>query len=37
MADNFDCETVDDLVGEILVNEDVLDVSLYIHAVQDDA
>ena len=34
MADNFDFETVDDLVKGILVNEEVQDVSVYVHTVR---
>jgi translation initiation factor eIF-2B subunit epsilon len=33
MADNFDYETIDDLVKGILVNEEVLDASVYVHAI----
>jgi len=34
MADNFDFETIDDLVKGILVNEEVQDVSVYVHTVK---
>jgi len=34
MADNFDFETIDDLVKGILVNEEVQDVSMYVHTVR---
>jgi len=34
MADNFDFETIDDLVKGILVNEEVQDVSVYVHTVR---
>jgi len=34
MADNFDFETVDDLIKGILVNEEVQDVSVYVHTVK---
>ena len=34
MADNFDFETVDDLVKGILVNEEVQDVSVYMHTIK---
>jgi translation initiation factor eIF-2B subunit epsilon len=35
MTDNFDYETTDDLVNGILVNEEVLDMSVYSHVVDD--
>jgi len=34
MADNFDFETIDDLIKGILVNEEVQDVSVYVHTVR---
>jgi len=34
MADNFDFETIDDLVKGILVNEEVQDVSVYVHTLR---
>ena len=34
MADNFDFETIDDLIKGILVNEEVQDVSVYVHTVK---
>lgn len=34
MADNFDFETIDDLIKGILVNEEVQDVSVYAHTVK---
>jgi len=34
MADNFDFETTDDLIKGILVNEEVQDVSVYVHTVK---
>jgi len=34
MADNFDFETIDDLVKGILVNEEVQDVSVYVHTLK---
>ena len=34
MADNFDFETIDDLIKGILVNEEVQDVSVYVHTLR---